>query len=65
MLSHGDTPPAKNLVSLCQRAILPDSNSLWISKYNFNIDAKGQGHTEFMSVCDTLVTYGDTLMSQT
>ena len=28
--------------------ILPDSNSLW--KYNFDIEIKCQGHTEFMNV---------------
>ena len=37
--------------------ILPDSNSLW--KYNFDIEVKGQGHTEFMTVCDTSY-HGDT-----
>ena len=37
--------------------ILPDSNSLW--KYNFDIEVKGQGHTEFMTVCDTS-NHGDT-----
>ena len=31
--------------------ILPDSNPWW--KYNFDIQVKGQGHTEFMKLCDT------------
>ena len=31
---------------------------------HFNIDVKGQGHTEVMNECNTLY-HGDTLMSQT
>ena len=30
-------------------------------KYNFDIEVKGQGHTEVMNVCDTL-SHGDTLV---
>ena len=58
-MSHGNTPICKNLVCLCQRAktSCQIQNSLW--KYNFDIDAKGQGHTEFMTVCDTSY-HGDT-----
>ena len=37
---------------------LPNSNSL--SKYNFDIEVKGQGQTEFRKVCDTSY-HGDTL----
>ena len=40
------------------KGILPDSNSLW--QYNFDIEVKVQGHTEFMNVCDTSY-HGDTL----
>ena len=40
--------------------ILPDSNSLW--KYNFDIEIKGQGHTEFMNVTSY---HGDTLTCKT
>ena len=42
--------------------ILPDSNPWW--KHNFDIEVKGQGHTEFMNVGDTLY-HGDTLTWQT
>ena len=42
--------------------ILPDSNPCW--KYNFDIEVKNQGHTEFMNVHDTLY-HGDTLTCQT
>ena len=58
-MSHGNTPICKNFVCLCQRAktSCQIQNSLW--KYNFDIDAKGQGHTEFMTVCDTSY-HGDT-----
>ena len=38
--------------------ILPDSNSR--RKYYFDIEVKGQGHTEFINVSDTLY-HGDTL----
>ena len=41
--------------------ILPDSNP-W-KKFNFDIEIKGQGHTEFMNVRDTQY-HGDTLMCQ-
>ena len=37
------------------------SNPWW--KYNFDIEVKGQGHTEFMNVCDTSY-HSDTLMCQ-
>ena len=42
--------------------IFPDSNPWW--KYNFDIEIKVQGHTEFMNVRDTSY-HGDTLTSQT
>ena len=45
-----------------EQDILPDSNS-W-GKYNFDIEVKGQGHTEFMNVCHTSY-HGDTLTCQT
>ena len=32
--------------------------------YNFDIEVKVQGHTDFMNVCDTSY-HGDTLMCQT
>ena len=41
--------------------ILPDSNPWRI--YNFDIEIKGQGHTEFMNVHDRPY-YGDTPMCQ-
>ena len=42
--------------------ILPDSNSWW--KYDFDIEVKGQGHTDFMNVRDTSY-HDDTLTCQT
>ena len=64
MLSHGDASICQNLVCLMLKSkdILPDSNSWW--KYNFDIEVKGQGHTEFINVRDTLY-HGDTLTCQT
>ena len=41
--------------------ILPVSNPRW--RYNFHIEVRGQGHTEFMNVHDTSY-HGDTLTCQ-
>ena len=38
--------------------ILPDTNPWW--KYDFDIEVKGQGRTEFMNVSDTSY-HGDSL----
>ena len=42
--------------------VLPESDPWW--KYNFDIEVKGQGHTEFMNVHDTWY-HGDILTFQT
>ena len=62
MLSHGDTPICQNLVCLYQRA--KTSCQTQMPQYNFDIEVKGQGHTEFMNVRDKLY-HGDTLTYQT
>ena len=61
MLSHGDTPICQNLVCLYQRA--KTSCQTQMPQYNFDIEVKGQGHTEFMNVRNTSY-HGDTLMCQ-
>ena len=42
--------------------ILPDTNPWW--KYDFDIEVKGQGRTEFMNVSDTSY-HGNILTCQT
>ena len=44
-----------------QRRYCPDTNSLL--KYNFDIEAKGQGHTEVVNAFDTS-SHGNTLICQ-
>ena len=55
MLSHGNTPMCQIWYAYVkeQRLSCPYKNSL--RKYNFDIEAKGQCHTEVTNV------YGDTL----
>ena len=59
MMSHGDTP-------LCQIQDAYVKEQRWSNswlKNNFDIEVKGQSHTEVMNVCDTL-SHGDTLICQ-
>ena len=54
----------KNLACLCQRATTSCPTQIHCENINFDIEVKGQGHTEFMNVCDTSY-HGDTLTCQT
>ena len=59
MLSQGDTPIRPNLVSLNVKEQRGSYQSQ-IHDENFDIEVKGQGHTEIINVCDTLY-HGDKL----
>ena len=59
MLSHSHIPICQIWCAYVkeQRRSCPDTYSRW----KYNIENKGQGHTKVMNVCDTS-SYGDTLM---
>ena len=44
-------------------AYVKEQSKFMVKIYNFDIEAKGQGHTEIMKICYTL-SNGDTLMCQ-
>ena len=63
MLSHGDTPMCQIWYACVkeQRLSCAYNNSWWI--YNFDIEVKGQVHTEVSNTCETSY-HGDTCMCQ-
>ena len=51
MLSHCESP-MPYLVCICQRAKTSCQTQIHGTKNNFDIEVKGQGHTELMNVRD-------------